>query len=55
MDIGSIQHIIGNVFFPIVMVIYFVCRFEKILTHNTEAINAMLKALELIIGQNKTK
>ena len=42
MDMVNIEHLIGNVFFPIIMVAYFVCRFEKILAHNTRAIESLI-------------
>ena len=42
MELLSIEHLIGNIFFPIIMVVYFVCRFEKILAHNTRAIESLI-------------
>ena len=42
MEMVSIEHLIRNVFFPIIMVVYFVCRFEKILAHNTRAIESLI-------------
>lgn len=42
MGMAGIEHLIGNVFFPIIMVLYFMCRFEKILAHNTRAIESLI-------------
>jgi len=42
----DIVGLIQNVGFPIVVCLYFMLRFEKILKSNTEALNAILEKLK---------
>lgn len=56
MDMGFIQSMIGNIFFPIVMVVYFMSRFEKILQHNTRAMESLQRLVtETVMVHNINK